>query len=132
MIIVLKKKDLSDLQRLGVRNFEYSTRNRTWKLFVILFTSLNLNLNSIKISKINKTSEFHNSTIKRLTYPRQSLAIIVAHVLVGCYVSLGISRGARIYRTLAWTPKVIKKKKKRLIIRPFTINRLLINLSHTS
>jgi hypothetical protein len=48
----------------------------------------------------------------KATYPRQSLALIVAHVLVGCCVSLGISRGARISGTLAQTPKVIKKKKR--------------------
>ncbi len=51
-----------------------------------------------------------SSSLLRAIYPRQSLVIIVVHVLVGYCVSLGINRGVRIYGTLARTPKIIKKK----------------------
>ena len=41
----------------------------------------------------------------------KTLRLIIIHVLVGCYMSPGINRGARIYETLTRIPKVIKKKK---------------------
>ena len=52
-----------------------------------------------------------SSSPLRITYPRQSFAFIVIHVLVGCCVSPGIRQSAHIYETLARIPKVIKKIK---------------------
>ncbi len=50
-----------------------------------------------------------SSPLKATNWSRQNLTIIVVHVLVECCMSLGISRGACIYGTLTWTPKVMKK-----------------------
>jgi hypothetical protein len=51
-----------------------------------------------------------NSSLLRVIFPRQSLALIVVYILVVCPPK--ISQSVRIYRTLARTQKKKKKKKK--------------------